>query len=96
MDPIQWLDGPQGRIALRADGPEGGVPLVLFQRFRGTMDDWDPAFLAAIAADRRVIRFDSAGVGRSDGQVPDGISGMAAVAADVIRGLGLGQADLLG
>lgn len=96
MDPIQWLDGPRGRIAWRADGPEGGVPLVLLQRFRGTMDDWDPAFLAAIAADRRVIRFDSAGVGRSDGQVPDGISGMAAVAADVIRGLGLGQADLFG
>lgn len=94
--PVEWLETAQGRLALRRDGPDGGVPLVLLQRFRGTMDDWDPDFIAAISADRRVIRFDNAGIGRSGGRVPDTIPGMAAVAADVIRGLGLAQADVLG
>lgn len=96
MSEIQWLETPHGRLAWRADGPEGGVPLLLTQRFRGTMDDWDPAFVAALSRDRRVVRFDSAGIGRSEGTVPDTIAGMAAIAAAVIDGLGLGQVDLLG
>ncbi|TDT88484.1 pimeloyl-ACP methyl ester carboxylesterase [Azorhizobium sp. AG788] len=85
-----------GRLAWREDGPAGGVPLVLFQRFRGTMDDWDPAFIAAISTDRRVIRFDSAGIGRSGGTVPDTVNGIAAVAAEFIRSLNLEQVDILG
>lgn len=93
---IAYLDTRHGRIALRRDGSEGGIPLILLQRFRGTMDDWDPAFIAAVAADRQVIRFDSAGIGRSEGDVPDSITGMAAVAADVIAGLGFRQVDVLG
>ena len=94
--PIQWLETANGRLAYRLDGPEGGIPLLLLQRFRGTMDDWDPAFIAAISVDRRVIRFDSAGIGRSEGQVPETIAGMAAVAAGVVAQLGLTQVDVLG
>ena len=94
--PIQWLETAHGRLAYRIDGPEGGIPLLLLQRFRGTMDDWDPAFIAAISADRRVIRFDSAGIGRSEGQVPETIAGMAAIAAEVVAKLGLAQVDVLG
>ncbi|WP_280191270.1 alpha/beta fold hydrolase [Delftia sp. PS-11] len=93
---IVWLDTRHGRLAVRQDGPDGGIPLLLLQRFRGTLDDWDPAFIAALSADRRVIRFDSAGIGRSGGRVPDTITGMASVAADVIQALGLPQADVLG
>ncbi|MCO5734459.1 alpha/beta hydrolase [Rhizobium sp. SSA_523] len=93
---IRWLETPHGRLAWRADGPSDGVPLILFQRFRGTMDDWDPAFIAAISRNRRVIRFDSAGIGRSEGSVPETIPAMAAVAADVIRLLGLSPVDVLG
>lgn len=93
---VVWLDSCHGRLAVRQDGPEGGIPLVLLQRFRGTMDDWDPAFIKALSADRRVIRFDSAGIGRSEGRVPDTIAGMAHIAADVIQALGFGQADVLG
>ncbi|MGB3070244.1 MAG: alpha/beta hydrolase [Ottowia sp.] len=85
-----------GRIATQQAGPAGGVPLVLLQRFRGTMDDWDPNFIEAISADRRVYLFDSAGIGKSEGKVPDTIEGMASVAASVIDGLGLGQVDVLG
>ncbi|HWU62158.1 MAG TPA: alpha/beta hydrolase [Ensifer sp.] len=94
--PIQWLETANGRLAYRIDGPEGGIPLLLLQRFRGTMDDWDPAFITAISADRRVIRFDSAGIGRSGGQVPETIAGMAAIAAGVVAQLGLTLVDVLG
>lgn len=50
------IETSHGRLAIRLDGPQGGIPLLLLQRFRGTMDDWDLAFIAAIARDRRVIR----------------------------------------
>ena len=93
---VRWLETQYGRLATVEDGPQGGVPLVLLQRFRGTMDDWDPAFIQAVSAERRVIRFDSAGIGRSEGRVPETIGAMAEVACEVIRQLGLQQVDLLG
>lgn len=93
---IDYIDSPDGRIALRRDGPDTGIPLVLLQRFRGTMDDWDPEFIAAIAAERPVIRFDSAGIGRSGGRVPDDISGMARIASRVLQTVTMGAADVLG
>ena len=52
-------------------GREGGVPLVLLQHFRGNLDNWDPALIDALAATRRVITFDNAGVGGSVGTTPD-------------------------
>ena len=96
VPPNDGIETGHGRLAIRLDGPQGGIPLLLLQRFRGTMDDWDPALVAAIARDRRVIRFDSAGVGRSQGSVPETIRGMAAIAAEVIGLLGLPQVDVLG
>ena len=39
------------------------VPLVLLQHFRGNLDNWDPALVDALAAERRVIAFDNVGVG---------------------------------
>lgn len=93
---INSLETSFGRLAWREDGPAGGLPLILLQRFRGTMDDWDPAFIAAISRDRTVVRFDSAGIGRSEGAVPDTIAGIAAVAAEFIQRLGWTQVDLLG
>lgn len=85
-----------GRLSGRTAGPDGGIPLVLLQRFRGTMDDWDPAFIEAIAADRRVIWFDSTGIGLSDGKVPGTIAGMAAVVGALIEALDLRLVDILG
>ncbi len=43
-----------------------------------------------------MIRFDSAGIGRSEGEVPDTIAGMALVAAELVERLGLSKIDLLG
>jgi pimeloyl-ACP methyl ester carboxylesterase len=90
------IDLSCGKLVWRADGPDGGLPLVLLPRFRGTMDDWDPLFISALSADRRVIRFDSAGIGRSEGDVPDSVGEMASIAAEFITELGFRKADMLG
>jgi pimeloyl-ACP methyl ester carboxylesterase len=92
----QHLDVGSSSIAYRVLGSAMKAPLLLLQRFRGSMDDWDPALLDALAKKRPVIVFDSAGVGRSTGQVPDTIDGMASVAAGFIGALGYPEVDLLG
>ncbi len=74
----------------------GGVPLVLFNHFRGNLDNWDPALVDALAANRRVITFDNTGVGGSTGVTPDTIGQMARDAIAFIAALDLSQVDLLG
>ncbi|GLZ06580.1 alpha/beta hydrolase [Actinomadura sp. NBRC 104412] len=90
----------QGRLATYAyrDFGKGATepPLVLLHRFRATIDHWDPAFLDVLASERRVIVFDSAGIGRSTGTTPNTIQGMADAAVDFLGALGLHQVDLLG
>jgi pimeloyl-ACP methyl ester carboxylesterase len=79
-------------------GP-GAVPLVLFQHFRGNLDNWDPALIDALATGRRgrrVVTFDNAGVGGSGGTTPDTIEQMARDAIAFLAAMELGQADLLG
>src|SRR6185369_7484847 len=56
---------------------EGDVPLVLLQHFRGNLDNWDPALVDALAARRRVVAFDNAGVAASTGATPSTIEAMA-------------------
>ena len=92
----QYLTAGETRFAFREFGAPGGVPLVLCQRFRGTMDDWDPLFLDTVAAERRVVIFDNAGVGRSSGECPSAIAGMAEHAQAFIRAFGADQVDVLG
>jgi pimeloyl-ACP methyl ester carboxylesterase len=77
-------------------GHDEAVPLVLLQHFRGNLDSWDPALIDALAASRRVITVDNAGVGGSAGTTPDTIEQMARDAIAFVTALGLGQADLLG
>jgi pimeloyl-ACP methyl ester carboxylesterase len=84
--------------AYRDSGPgdTAGVPLVLLQRFRGNLDNWDPALIDALASNRRVIAFDNAGVGGSTGSTPDTIEQMASDAIAFIAALDLPHVDLLG
>ena len=84
--------------AYRDTGPgaSGGVPLVLFQHFRGNLDNWDPALIDALASARRVITFDNAGVGGSSGTTPDTVEQMAHDAIAFIAATDLSQVDLLG
>lgn len=94
--PTLAVETAAGRIAWRRLGPEAGVPLVFLNRFRGTMDDWDPALLDRIARERGVIIFDAPGVARSGGTPATTLVGWAANAASFIRALGLDRVDLLG
>jgi pimeloyl-ACP methyl ester carboxylesterase len=94
--PTQYVEAKGIRFAYRRFGKAGGVPLVLFMHFTGTMDHWDPAVIDGVARDREVILFDNAGISSSSGEVPNTIEGMAADAAAFIKALGLRQVDLLG
>jgi pimeloyl-ACP methyl ester carboxylesterase len=94
--PTRFIEGGGIRFAYRRLGPATGTPLVLLQHFSGNIDAWDPAVVNALAADRPVIAFDNAGVGRSTGQTPDNVAAMARDAVDFIRLLGLTEVDLLG
>ena len=75
---------------------DGGVPVVLFQHFRGNLDSWDPALIDALASGRRVVTFDNAGVGASTGTTPDTIEQMARDALAFLAAMGFGAVDLLG
>jgi pimeloyl-ACP methyl ester carboxylesterase len=66
-------------LAIRFDGDPHMASLPLCQRFRGTMDDWDPEFVAGLSTARRVIRFDNLGLGESGGEAPNTVLGMAEV-----------------
>jgi pimeloyl-ACP methyl ester carboxylesterase len=82
--------------AYRRFGGGAAPPLVFLQHFTGTLDNWDPAVTDALAGGREVILFESGGVGRSTGEVPDTIQAMAAHLLAFADALGLTQLDLLG
>jgi pimeloyl-ACP methyl ester carboxylesterase len=92
----QFIEGNGLRYAYRILGAADGVPLLLCHRFRGTMDDWDPTFIDALAAERRVILFDNAGIGMSTGETPDTVTAMAEKAVEFLRLINVDRADLLG
>jgi pimeloyl-ACP methyl ester carboxylesterase len=77
-------------------GGDGAVPLVLFQHFRGNLDNWDPALIDALARTRRVVTFDNAGIGGSTGTTPDTIEQMARDAIAFIAAMEFSQVDVLG
>ncbi len=81
-------------IAYRTFG--NGQPLILFNRFRGTINDWDPAFITRLAKKNKVIVFDNLGVGNSSGTSPNSIEGMAEIAYEFIIFLGYDKVNLLG
>ncbi|MFN6996451.1 MAG: isochorismatase family protein [Aquincola tertiaricarbonis] len=83
-------------IAYRDLGPRHGTPLMMINRFRGTMDHWDPLLVDRIAAERRVILFDQPGFARSVGTPPDHLSGFAANVVALAGALGIAQFDAFG
>jgi pimeloyl-ACP methyl ester carboxylesterase len=90
------VDGPSARFTYRRLGRRGGVPLVLVQRFRGTVDWWDPEFLDYLSAEHDVILFDNVGIGYTTGEPRDSVDGFADGAIEFIEALGLPTVDLLG
>jgi len=94
--PTQFIETKLGTYAYRRFGGGAAPPLVFLQHFTGTLDNWDPAVTDPLARSREVILFESAGVGRSTGDVPTTISGMAAHLLAFVDALGLTRIDLLG
>ena len=94
--PTQFLQASNETYAYRRFGSGPGRPLLCLQHFTGTLDNWDPAVTDPLASGREVILFESAGLGRSTGKVPDTIAGMAKHAFAFLDGLGLASCDVLG
>jgi pimeloyl-ACP methyl ester carboxylesterase len=94
--PTKFIETNGVTYAYRRFGAGSGHPLLLLQHFTGTLDNWDPAVTDPLASGREVILFESAGVGRSTGQVPPTIGGMATHALAFLDGLRLKTCDVLG
>ena len=92
----QFVEADGVRYAYRRFGGPSDTPLVFCHRFRGTMDDWDPAVTNGFARERDVILFDNAGVGGSSGVIPNNARAMADHLLAFLSGLGASKADLLG
>ncbi len=75
------------RIAYRSIGK--GTPIILANRFRGTLDTWDPAFLDALARNFNVITFDYSGYGLSTGTAPTDVMTAANDVRDLAEALKL-------
>lgn len=82
--------------AYRSLGEPGGIPLIMLNRFRGTMDEWDPAFVDRLARQRHVILFDNVGVARTGGIASPRLAGWADGAAAFIAALGHTTVDIFG
>jgi len=94
--PTRFLDANGERYAYRRFGGGPGFPLLFLQHFTGTLDNWDPAVTDPLAVTHEVILFDNAGIGRSSGEVPKTIAGMAKHAFAFLDGLGVRACDVLG
>jgi pimeloyl-ACP methyl ester carboxylesterase len=94
--PTLLLQGAHATYAYRRIGGGFRRPLLCLQHFIGTLDNWDPSVTDPLAADREVILFDSAGVGRSTGTVPTTVAGMAMHALDFLDALCVVNCDVLG
>ena len=94
--PTRFVEAGGTRFAYRRFGDPVGTPVVLLQHLMGNLDNYDPAITDALAMGREVILTDNAGVGRSTGNAPETVAGMARDAASLIDALDLEHVDLFG
>ena len=94
--PTQYIQVNGNKLAYRRYGSGSGLPMVFLQHFTGTMDNWDPAVMDALAKDREVIIFNTTGISSSEGEPKNNTGDIAKDAAAFIDALGLKQIDLLG
>jgi len=86
---------PGARTGVRRLG--AGPPLLLHNGYLATKDDWDPAFIEALAERWEVIAVDSRGLGDWDGPLGEpGVGQLAADALAVLDALGIERATLAG
>ncbi|WNV91051.1 alpha/beta hydrolase [Umezawaea sp. Da 62-37] len=97
--PNRTLSAPGGvTYAYRrfGDATTPAPPVLFLQHLRGNLDNWDPALVDAIAAEREVVLLDNVGVGGSTGAVPTTVHGMAVGALAFVDAAGLSGYDLFG
>jgi len=75
---------------------QGDVPLILLQHFRGNLDNWDPALVDDLAAERRIVTFNNVGVASTSGTTPYTVEAMAHGAIDFVEAMNFDRVDLLG
>jgi pimeloyl-ACP methyl ester carboxylesterase len=75
---------------------DGTPPLICLQHFRGNLDNWDPALVDRLAADREVVLVDNRGDGGSTGAVADNVEDMARDILRFVDALDIGAFDVLG
>jgi pimeloyl-ACP methyl ester carboxylesterase len=89
------LDAPHGAIAWRELGE--GPPLVLLNGYAATIDDWDPAFLGALAEHFTVTLPEGRGMGSSElGSEPLTVASLAADVELVMDEREIGAAAVVG
>jgi pimeloyl-ACP methyl ester carboxylesterase len=94
--PTQFVKAGENTYAYRRFGSGPGAPLLFLQHFTGTLDNWDPAVTDPLALGRPVMLFESPGIGRSGGKVPETVAGMADHAMKFLDALSLTRVDVLG
>jgi pimeloyl-ACP methyl ester carboxylesterase len=82
------------KLAYRSIG--SGSPIILSNRFRGTLDTWDPLFLDTLSKNYRVITFDYTGIGYSTGTLPTDVISVANDIKDLAFYLKLEKTAVLG
>lgn len=85
----QFAEANGRKIAYRTMG--SGEPMILCQRFRGNLDDWDPAFLDELGRYYQVYIFDYSGMGSSTGEPNTDMMGFALDAIDLADTLQIDQ-----
>jgi pimeloyl-ACP methyl ester carboxylesterase len=94
--PVQVASTTDGTVAYREIG-SGSPAVVLIMGYSGSMDDWVPSFVDALARNHRVVIFDNAGIGQTT--LPPGtltVPDMGNQTAALITALHLGKVDVLG
>jgi pimeloyl-ACP methyl ester carboxylesterase len=90
------IEAANGTTFAYRDVGSSEVPLVLFQHFRGNLENWDSALIDALAENRRVVTFDYVGVGGSTGQTDHTIADMARGTIAFLDAMQLAEVDVLG
>src|ERR1700684_4209457 len=84
-----------GAVGYRQIGT--GSPILLLMGLGGSLDDWQPSFVAALASGHRVVMLDNAGVGQTAALgSPLSITEMADQTSALISTLRLGRVAVLG
>jgi pimeloyl-ACP methyl ester carboxylesterase len=89
-----FADTGDRKIAYRSYGK--GKPIIFVNRFRGTLDTWDPLFIKMMAKKFNVITFDYSGIGSSTGNMAPDIVIVAKDVKDLADALKLNTIIVLG